>query len=69
MSDNLRETARTRWRQNNEALRRREATRRLWSLFFLSLGATLFSKIVVQIVAEKITAHDRAAIEGALHGE
>jgi hypothetical protein len=69
MSDNLRETARTRWRQNNEALRRREGMRRLWSLFFLSLGVTLCGLLAVQIVAQKITAHDRAAIEGALHGQ
>jgi hypothetical protein len=69
MTDNLRETARTRWRQNNEGLRRREAMRRMWSLFFLSLAVTLCGLLSVKIVAQHVTAHDRAAIEGALHGQ
>jgi hypothetical protein len=69
MTDNLRETARTRWRQNNEGLRRREAMRRMWALFFLSLGATMCLLLTVKIVAQHITEGDRTAIEGALHGE
>jgi hypothetical protein len=69
MSAPLRELARQRWRENSEHMRRRDAMRRLWTLFFLSLAVTLCGLLTVRIVAQNITAHDRAAIEGALHGE
>jgi hypothetical protein len=66
MSDPLRTLARRRWQENSEHRRRREAMRRLWSLFFLALAVTLCGLLTVRIVAQRITAHDRAAIEDAL---
>jgi hypothetical protein len=68
MSSPLRTLARRRWRENSEHKQRRDAMRRLWTLFFLALGVTLCGLLSVKIVAQNITAHDRAAIEGALHG-
>jgi hypothetical protein len=68
MSSPLRTLARHRWQQNAEHKRRRESMRRLWTLFFLSLAVTLCGLLSVKIVAQHVTAHDRAAIEGALHG-
>jgi FtsH-binding integral membrane protein len=69
MSSPLRTLARHRWQQNAEHKQRRDAMRRMWSLFFLSLAVTLCGLLTVKIVAQNITAHDRAAIEGALHGQ
>ena len=69
MSDPLRTLARHRWQENSERMQRRETWRRMYALFFLSLAVTLCALLVVEIVAQHITAHDRAAIEGALHGE
>jgi hypothetical protein len=69
MTSPLRTLARHRWQQNAEHQRRREAWRRLWTLFFLALAVTLSGLLTVKIVAQKITERDRAAIEGALHGE
>ena len=66
MSDPLRTLARRRWQENSEHMRRREAMRRLWSLFFLALAVTMGGLLTVKIVAQRITAHDRAAIERGL---
>jgi hypothetical protein len=41
----------------------------MFALFFLSLAVTLSGLLAVKIVARHVTAHDRAAIEGALHGQ
>jgi hypothetical protein len=66
MSDPLRTLARRRWRENSEHHMRRAAMRRMWSIFFLALGVTLCGLLIVEIVAQRITAHDRAAIERGL---
>jgi hypothetical protein len=66
MSSPLRTLARHRWQQNAEHQRRREAWRRMWTLFFLALAVTLCGLLTVKIIAQKITAHDRAAIERGL---
>jgi hypothetical protein len=62
----LRNLARRRWQENSEHMRRREAWRRMWTLFFLALAVTLCGLLTVKIVAQRITAHDRAAIERGL---
>jgi len=69
MSSPLRTLARRRWQQNAEHKQRRDAMRRLWSLFFLALGVTLCGLLAVKIVAQHVTERDRTAIEGALHGQ
>lgn len=66
MSSPLRTLARHRWQQNAEHQRRREAWRRMWTLFFLALAVTMCGLLTVRIVAQRITAHDRAAIERGL---
>jgi hypothetical protein len=66
MSD-LRNLARHRWQQNAEHQRRRESMRRMWALFFLSLGATMCLLLTVKIVAQRVTERDRTAIEEGLH--
>jgi hypothetical protein len=66
MSDPLRTLARRRWQENSEHMRRREAWRRMWTLFFLALAVTMCALLGVKIVAQRITAHDRAAIERGL---
>jgi len=67
--NDLRELARVRWRENSDRRQRVESWRRMYALFFLSLAVTLCALLAVEIIAQHVTAHDRAAIEGALHGE
>jgi FtsH-binding integral membrane protein len=69
MSSPLRTLARHRWQQNAEHRQRREAMRRMWTLFFLALAVTLCGLLTIKIVAQHVTERDRTAIEGALHGE
>lgn len=69
MSDPLRERARVRWTQHNRAAQQRAAYRRLWSLFFVSLGATLALLMAVEVVAIHIAGPDTAAIERGLRHE
>jgi len=70
MSSPLRTLARHRWQQNAEHQRRREAWRRMWTLFFLALGLTMCGLLTVKIAAQHVTERDRGAIErGLRHGD
>jgi hypothetical protein len=66
MSDPLRTLARRRWQENSEHMHRREAWRRLWSLFFLALGMTLTLLLLVEIVAQRIAGPTAQQIEKGL---
>ena len=66
MTDPLRTLARTRWRQDNEALRRREGMRRMWSLFFLALAVTMCGLLTVKIAAQHIAGPTAQQIEKGL---
>lgn len=66
MSDPLRERARVRWTEHNRAAQQRAAYRRLWSVFFVSVAATLAFLMVVEIVVMHVTGPERAAIERGL---
>jgi hypothetical protein len=41
----------------------------MYAIFFLSIAVTLCALLAIEIIAQRVTAPERTAIEGALHGE